>query len=282
MVVTGTGKVLAEHDRYPTEVMREGLRAWSQLPEADRRPRKVSGVPRIPDFPRPPEPPPGAIILRSHVRALERHADGQLTWTGPLSVASGEYSYAAEPQLDHVWILTSEWQAMIPADPRVGQSLRVPDSVAQRLATFHLMDKALGCGVFLWENARADLTLRVASVDPGTMHMDLQGLAWIGKKGDYPVRLQGRLTVDRIRGEFTRFDLIALGQDEGDMRTPEQRRQRFNIWYRVSPQAKLVMAIAFELIEGSRPIDRVPPYAIMFDSERNYGRPYFAPNSNKD
>jgi hypothetical protein len=42
------------------------------------------------------------------------------------------------------------------------------------------------------------------------------------------------------------------------------------------------MAIAFELIEGSRPIDRVPPYAIMFDSERNYGRPYFAPNSNKD
>jgi hypothetical protein len=275
MVLTGTGKVLAEHDRYPSEVMREGMRAWHQLPDAERRPRKVSGVPKIATFPSPPEPPAGGIILRAHIRGLERLPEGALTWTGPITVASGEYSYAAEPQLDHVWITEAEWQAMIPDNPRVSDLLQVPASVSQRLATFHLMDKALGCGVFFWEKATADLRLRVAAVDTATIRMELEGSARIGKTGDYPVKLLGRLTVDRRRREFTRFDLIALGKDDGDMRSPEQRLQRFNLWYRIDPQSKVVMAIAFELIDPAQPLNRVPPYALMYDSERTYGRPYF-------
>ncbi len=277
MVVTGTGKVLAEHDRYPLQVMRDGLRAWDELPEAERRPRRVSGVPRVSAFPRPAEPPPGALILRSHIRALERHPDGQLTWTGPISVAADDYNFAPEPQLDHVWITEAEWKSMIPGAPRVGNIVRVPPAISRRIATFHLIDKALGCGVFLWDQARADNNIKVVAVDDRWIHMEMTGQAWIGKKGDYPVRLNGRLTVDRRRGEFSRFDLIALGKDDGDFRTAEERSQRNSFWYRVGPQSKVVMAIAFEMIEGVRPIDRVPPYAIMFDSEKTYGRPYFEP-----
>lgn len=275
MVVTGTGKVLAEHDRYPAEVIREGLRAWDQLPEAERRPRRVSGVPRITAFPKPPEPPPGSIILRAYIRALERHPDGDLTWTGPIAVAADDYNFAPEPQLDHVWITEAEWKSMIPVDPQVGDVVRVRSGVAHRIARFHLIDKALGCGVFLWEKARAEIRLKVTAVSDRSIQMDLLGNAWIGKNGDYPVNLQGRLTVDRSRGEFTRFDMIALGKDDGDFRTPEERMQRNSFWYRVGPQSKVVMAIAFELIPGTKPIDRVPPYALMFDSERNYGQPYF-------
>lgn len=277
MVVTGTGKVLAEHDRYPAEVIREGLRAWDELPEAEKRPRRVSGVPRVSAFPKPPEPPPGAIILRAHIRALERHPDGNLTWTGPIAVAANDYNFAPEPQLDHVWITEQEWKSLIPTDPRVGDVLQIRPALAQRIAKFHLIDKALGCGVFLWEKARADLRLKVVSVTESSIEMDLHGQAWIGKNGDYPVRLQGFLTVDRRLGEFTRFDMLALGKDDGDFRTPAERVQRNSFWYRISPQSKVVMAIAFELTPGTKPIDLVPPYALMFDSEKNYGQPYFDP-----
>lgn len=276
-VVTAAGKVLADHDRYPTEAMSAGLLAWSTLPEEERKARNAFGVPRVKDFPRPPEPPRNGLILRSTIRALQRDEDGDLTWTGALAAGNGIYSIPAEPQLDHMWITESEWKAMIPVDPQLGGKIAVPKAVAERLATFHLMDKGVGCNGFYWDNPTCDMSMKIVHVSPDQVKLELQGMARIGKKVDYPVRLQGKVEVDRARGEFTRFDMIALGKDNGDFRTPEEMTARNNFWYRLSPKCKVVMAFAFEKVNGDKPLERVPPYPIMYDSQKVANKPYFPP-----
>lgn len=273
-VVTAAGKILGQHERYPSEAIREGLAAWNALPEEERKPRAVSGVPRVAGYTKPPDPPRGGLILKSHVRALQRDPDGELTWTGPVAVSSGTYELPPEPQLDHVWLTEAEWRSMVPVDPQVGDVLKVKPQIAQRIATFHLSDKALGCCAFLWEKAKGEIKLRVSNVSESTIEMDLTGMARIGNDGTFPVRLQGRLKVDRKKNQFTRFDMIALGRDDSDFRTDDEKIKPNTYWYRLSPKYKVVLAIAFELVDGTRAIDRVPPYAIMFDSERTYQKAY--------
>ena len=144
----------------------------------------------------------------------------------------------------------------------------VPDAVVDRLVTFHLLDKMLGCG-FFWEKATGDIKLTVTDVADGRVKMSLRGSARLGKKTDYPVML-GNVEYDSAAEKFTRFDMIALGKDDGDFRTDEGKIARNNFWYRISrPGARWSMAIAFELVDGTRVVDRVPPYGIMFESHRD-------------
>jgi hypothetical protein len=164
---------------------------------------------------------------------------------------------------------------MIPFEPTLGDVIRVHRRIAERIATFHLIDKGLGHNVYLWEKATCEMRLKVMELSDTHIGMSLTGMARIGKNGDDPVRLMGCVKVDRRTSEFTRFDLLAIGRDDGDRRTPEEKAARSNYWYRVSPGSKVVMAIAFELIQPAKPIDRTPPMAIMIDSERTLNRPYF-------
>lgn len=266
-LVTADGKTIGTHDRYASEVLRLGFEAWDRLPEAERKPRAVSGVPRVAAYPKPPEPPKNSLILKIYIRALQRDESGTLTHTGPLTAAEGYYDLPAEPQLDHLWLTESEWKSLIPAEPRAGDVIAVPPRVARRIAKYHLIDKGTGCKVFVWDKATAEMKLKVSEVTPTSVRMELSGTAHIGQKADYPLLLQGRLEVDRRRGEFTRFDMLAIGRDDGDLRPEEERLKRFNFWYRLHPGGKLVMAVAFELVDGIRTLDRVPPYALMWGRE---------------
>jgi hypothetical protein len=276
-VLTASGKMLADHDRFPSEAMSAGLLEWSKLPEAERKPRVVTGLTKVNDYPKPPDPPKNGLILRSHVRGLQRDEDGDLTWTGQLAAGNGVYSLPAEPQLDHVWITQAEWKSMVPYNPSLGFTFEAPKRVAERIAMFHMLDKGLGCNNFVWEKASAKMTLKVVEVTDVRIKMDLSGKGLIGKDGNYPVRYQGIVEVDRKKGEISRFDVIALGRDGGDMRSDDEKIARSNFWYRIGPKCKVVMAIAFEKIAGDKPIDRVPPYAIMFDSAKTNNKPYFQP-----
>ncbi len=192
-----------------------------------------------------------------------------------MTVANHAYSFAAEPQLDHVWITEPEWKAMIPAKAEIGFTFEMPKPVAERFAVFHMLDKGLGCNGHFWEKATARMSLKVIEATNERIKMALSGKGLIGKAGSEPVIFQGWIEVDRAKGEISRFDMVALGRDNVDLRTAENEKSVSNYWYRVGPKATVMMAIAFEKIAGDKPIDRVPPYAIMFNSAKAYNRPYF-------
>src|SRR5262249_53290075 len=214
-------------------------------------------------------------ILKSYIRALQRDpAEGQLIRADKVTVAESSYVYAAEPQLDHAWLTEKEWKSLLP-EAKLGATRDVPDDIVDRFVTFHLLDKALGCAGFFWEKATGQMKLVVTDVGASGIRMNLTGSAKIGKNADYPIRIQGFVDYDAKKGQFVRFDMIAIGKDHGEMRTAEQLRERFQYHYTYRPNFALVMAIAFELVDGSKELDRVPPYAVMFESHRTHNRPYF-------
>jgi hypothetical protein len=274
LVVTATGKQLAKHV-YLDEAIREGLAELARLPEAERKPRFPAGLPKIANMSYPPAPPKNGLILKSYIRGLQRDpADGELIRTDKMTVAEGDYTYAAEPQLDHVWFTQKEWKSLLP-EAKAGATRDVPSEIVDRFVTFHLIDKALGSAGFFWEKATGEMKLTVTKLGELGMNMSLTGSARIGKSTDYPIRFQGFVDYDAKKDRMVRFDMIALGKDHGEMRTAEQLRERFQYHYVYRPKFAVVMAIAFELVDGSKDLDRVPPYAVMFESHRTYNRPYF-------
>ncbi|MFL5341059.1 MAG: hypothetical protein ACJ8F7_13005 [Gemmataceae bacterium] len=275
IVLTATGKELAV-ETHLEDAVKKGLAAWAGLPKEERKPRFPSNLPKIKGGSYPPPPPKNGLILRSQIRALQRDLkSGELLPVSRLAAAAGEYSFDNEPQLDHVWLTEAEGKALLPPEPKVGVSVEVPKAVVERIGKFHLLDKGLG-SAFFWTKSTGEIKLTVEDMLPTTIRMRLSGLVWIGEKLDYPVRFQGCVGVDRAKSAISRFDVLAIGKDDGDFRPPDQRLQRFNFHYILRPNHAVVLAIAFEKLEGNKPTERVPPYAIMCETHRTSNNPYFA------
>ena len=274
IVLTSTGKELAV-ETHLEDAVRKGLAAWATLPEEERKPRYPVGLPKVKGGSYPPAPPRNGLILRSQIRPLQRdEKTGELLPVTRMNVAAGEYGFDNEPQLDHVWLTEKEWKALIPAAATVGTTVDVPKPLVERIAKFHLLDKGLGCA-FFWERANGEMKLQVEEVTDTALRLRLNGLAWIGKSLDYPVRFQGFVGVDRAKGTIAHFDMLAIGKDDGDFRPPAERTQHFSFHYVLRPNCSVVMAIAFEKLDGNKPTERVPPYAIMCETDRTSNNPYF-------
>jgi len=273
-VVTPGGKQLSQHI-YPGLALKEGLEAWKKLPESERRLARGVPLPKLSNYTEPPNPPAGGLVLNVYTRGLQRDAGGALSAPNKVLVAGGSYSFPAEPQLDHLWVKEAEWKAVIPTSPKEGASTPVPDGLVRRIATFHLLDKCLGTPHHLWMVSRGTLTATVEKVTPTAVRLRLDGSAVLADYGPYPVRLLGYLTYNSAKKSITRFDLVALGRDGGDLRTGKEDRERGLLKYDVRPGCSPLMGVAFELA-GRSPQDRVPPYGIMFQSGKAYNREYFA------
>ena len=268
-----TGKELPS-DYYPDKALLKGLAAWRSLPASERA---ASGdLPQLTGYKEPATPPPGGIILKSYTRGLLRDEERQLRRPLRYVMAGGNYGWAAEPQCDHVWLTEAEWKSLVPTEPKKGASHDVPQALSQRIATFHLLDKALGFPGFFWSKTTCTMKLTVEGVSERVIRMRLEGEGRLGEKdGGYPVFFAGFLIYDRKQEKLTRFDVVALGADGGEQRTPKERDATLNISYEVPKGCVPLLAVAFELVSGEREIDRVPPYAIMYDSAKSYNRPYF-------
>ena len=74
------------------------------------------------------------------------------------------------------------------------------------------------------------------------------------------MRIIGRAVYDRAKGAFTRFDLAGVGKAWGckmDYVDREVRIREHPWWY----------GIACELVSGSAPMDRIPPYNMLHYGE---------------
>lgn len=250
---TADGQFLMHrHGDQSPQLIREGLKkalaAFQQLPESRRKPGAANiGDPGKPDprFAR--TPPAGGLIATVYTRILDRDKDGFCK--GTCETLGGD-----QAARDHLWLTADEVKALAPAAAKTGDRYPVPAGVVRRIARFHLLDNTRGEPP-MWDDAdvrSAEMTLTVESADSATLSLRLDGEVRLAKDeaNGYDPRLLGRLTFDRAKGRFVRFDVVAVGDHRGE--GPFTRGAR---------PGKQPLGVLFELATGEKPADRVPPQA---------------------
>jgi hypothetical protein len=256
--LTSDGKLLIYRNHQDPKVMREvlrqGLKEWNKLPEALRKP----GAVKVPDLAKTDirytrTPPEGGLILNVYTRTLTRDARGNL------HKAKSKFKGGDQAAHDHLWLTKADWQALVPARPRKGDSFPMPAHLVRRIVRFHLIDNTRGEPP-MWQPDQvrsSKLTWTVEEATGATVRLRLEGSALLATKPDpdkaergYDVRLLGYLQYDIKEKKIRRFDMVALGDHWGE-----------GTFTRGARQGRQPLGIAFELADGKSAADRVPPQA---------------------
>ena len=247
------------------EVLEQGLRKWSRLPESRRAPGavKVENPGRVDrQFDR--TPPKNGLIVNVHARLLDRDEKGELC------DAECEEGNGDDASRDHLWLTEAEWKSLIPARPKQGASQPVPPAIAQRIARFHLIDNPRGEPP-MWnhdEIRKSDLRLTVIEATRERTRLQLDGTVLLSTGADaetaergYDAQLLGFIDYDAKARRIDRFDVVAIGEHWGQ-----------GAFTRGARPGRTPLGIAFELA-GSAPRDRIPPQAArMVDEYFGSGR----------
>jgi hypothetical protein len=275
--VTADGRLLGRDPR-------DALKRWNALPAAARAPGavQVEAMGAVDAQRAPPTPPPGTLIVKLYYRALMRDKDGGLRYTTGKDLWHDEAGAKAEGKIealypgaittpqaqpDHLWLTEAEWRSLVPAEPRRGEQFPMPPAIADRLVRWHLNP------LFVYGEANplgrnevrsAELMLTVTEVSPRVVRLRLDGSARLGKAAPpgvqagrkacidqwgYEPRVLGFLDYDRTARGFTRFDIVALGDQFG----------RLGICDSASRPGCEPLGIAFELVTTDAPAERIPP-----------------------
>jgi hypothetical protein len=316
-VITAGGKrlekldLIADNKGFEASLER-GLKTWAALPAAERDPGAVQVPKRGPLDPKravATAPPEGALIVRVYNRQLGRDAKGELRYTVSedyipalrdpklgIVFTSTNWQLFRQPANDMMWIPKAEWQAMIPANPKTGQRVKVPTALIERIVKFQL-DPARGLGEsnsFDQLTASAcKLELTVEEVSSGEVRLRLDGYANLHNPRsallqyqspavkqhsqsqiplDYQPRLLGHLSYDPTKKVFTRFDMVALGDIRGRPVDENLMGERVG--------AVNLLGIAFELVTDPKPADFLSPKGLR-DNGDNYNLPRYLCVQNK-
>jgi len=149
---------------------------------------------------------------------------------------------------------------LVPESPTRGARVAVPGPIRDRIIRFHLANGAKRL-VRPWrrEDIRSgEMALTLVEASPETLRLRLDGSASLRSGADaeraesgYTPRLVGLLEYDVRRGQFRRFDFVALGECWGS--TNDSSNPALCGPYRYT------LGIAFELSSGLLPSDRLPP-----------------------
>jgi hypothetical protein len=218
--------------------IQSGWAKWKALPLAERKPDayplvKVKELP--PDAP--PHPPEGALVVRISQRNLQRKGETDFVRLTEANTAkwcrtmgSGN-NWLWHPRYndsfrDVMWLLEDEWKSLIPADPKRGDRLPLPEAVKKRMLLWHLTNRTFCVGI-AWEEKdirSENLRLTVEEVTPvlrlrleGTVLLKMDGgpedtkIFWGRSEHGYDTRVLGFLNYDPAKNRFTRFDILSIG-----------------------------------------------------------------------
>jgi hypothetical protein len=272
-IITASGKnlgycALLEDRRSLQLSLEKMLKAFASLPLSERKPGAVQVGERGPADPRraAQSAPAGSLLVRVFNRQLGKDARGELRYTVPedyvASMRRGAARYR-EPADDAMWVTHAEWQAMMPANPRKDQRVKVPTSLCERIFRYHL-DPAHGMAESLNFTAATaadgQLNLTVESVSADEVQLRLEGSAKLRRdRGNgyqqgglitYQPRFLGYLAYDPAKKVFTRFDIVALGDTAGQPAGENQTGDR---------PGSNPLGVAFELVANPGPADSVCP-----------------------
>lgn len=281
--VTAGGKVLDA--TFQGIDLKNTLEKWKALPDSERA-RGAVNVANLGavDIQRAELAPPACgLILKVHTRVFMRDDEGRLRyvtgndlWYGEQGELTLEADYqkgrtaAHEAQPNHMWLTAAELKSLIPANPMKGDKIPMPTSIAARILRWHLNPLRFygryGPDALESKDVRAgELTLTVDAVATDAIRLRLEGSAKLGKvppaavvegkiasldEWGYEPRVLGFLEYDPRMQVFTRFDIVALGAHFGRLGNGRRAPSRIGL----QP-----LGIAFELVKGDQPADRVPP-----------------------
>jgi hypothetical protein len=258
----------------------KAMARFRRMPSKARAPGAVKVPDLVADPSVAPLPPPArGLVLKIHARLLRRNEDGTLgrctTRDFPLMARERPRrkrnlrSYL-EASPDFAWITEQDKKALIPSSPQVGMVIVVPRTIVMRLCRFHLTPRRVYSEGFEWSEGqvhRAALKLVVEAVDDKHIRMRAEGSAHMGSTFDpgkattpngllmlgYAPKFSGTVAYDRMAKDFTRFDLVALGDGWGRMGDANNRS-----WFLERP-GRHPVGFAFELVNPSDPANRIVP-----------------------
>jgi hypothetical protein len=257
---------------------RQALKRWNDLPASERKPGAIqigNAGKMDAKIPRPPE---GGLILQ----VFESRLTGDLK-SGVRRRAQHEtFAGAYEPGRDQIWLSKTEWQGLVPANPKKGKRFSIPKGVAGRMIA-RLTDWSEANGA-LWEGKHVrsrNLTLVVEDVSSPTIRLRLEGsirLAHDAPKeavrydealrplhhddpkafARYDAQMLGYLIYNLDKKAFTRFDVVALGEYVGPLLNPYRNKDRQS-FYLIKP---CPLGVSFGI---ARPGLVVPPACCATD-----------------
>jgi hypothetical protein len=289
--VTASGKNLSRDGDVVA-----ALKAWNQLPEAERRPGAIT-VADITFDPRfvQATPPPGGLIIKIYGRHLTRTPEGGLRRAvhDDFPQLKGReqperFNHIVEGSRDYLWLTEAEWKSLLPPNPRVGDQMPLPPRIIRRIFNFHVdPGRQLGqqSGRRFASDGRdlraAEATLTVEAVSPERVRLRVNGSGRLQREetltnphyetGKFvhtlEARLQGILEYDRKKQAFTRFDLVVLGDFDGRVWNANAGSPTFS-----DRPGRHPIGFAFELVQDPSPLDQLPPTGSMTPEklEREY------------
>jgi len=226
-IATAAGDLLLyNNNRDPAKVrrlMQEKLAAFEASGARDAKVASIETATR--DARWAVEPPEGGLVVRVQARVLGGYEPTSDRWRRIFQSALAR---------DNLWVTKSEHRDLARGV--------VAESLAKRIARYHLVDNTRGEPPMWSENEIQTLELRIEKGE-------LLGAARLSK-GDgsrsYDAKLRG--VIETHDGKVTRFDLVALGDFEGEGQ-----------YTRGAPKGRFPFAVAFTLADASDIADRVPP-----------------------
>jgi hypothetical protein len=271
VVATAAGRTLGKGDlRLRQKELGEALQEFAALPREERTPTIADPASAQPPRRPVPRPPANGLILRGYCTYL-RHGGKQLVRAAEYYYKQNPDRWKVETQSDFLWLTESEWQTLIPDNPKPGDRREVPAPIQKRFYGTIGIDYMEG-SVSALPTRQSTMALVVEKTDGATLVLRLEGHAHLGHAfaptspgggRGCELRLLGTVHYDRQKQAITRFDAVGVGRAWG-RRTDEIRLVRYPWLY----------GIACELVTGDAPQDRIPPYNLL---HYNPTGPYFGP-----
>jgi hypothetical protein len=256
-VFSAGGILLGFKNHRDPDVMRQflidSLKSWQRLPARERMPMavEVGEIGKVdPVYHR--ELPKGGAVVNVYTRILDRTADGEIC-PGTCSFPGGDRSAH-----DHLWLLPDEVHALVPARPKAGARVDLPERLTMRLGRFHLVDNTRGEPPFWSRNQvhEGKLQAIVDKIEGDAVTLKLEGnyvlttQAVAKSERGFEARLFGFITVNTAKKSLERFDLVAFGDHWGQGPYTGGARP-----------GRMPLGVAFALSRGDTAADRVPPQA---------------------
>ena len=192
--------------------MQEGLAAWQSLAAEDRRLADESAI--LPRHRWEDSLPRDGLI----VHVLSRDLPEQCDPSQPNAVKWNQ---------DYLWFSRDEARRWLGAEPRPGDVHALPEELVARLARFYFVDNVKGetppfsrRGIE-GSQITTEVTERDGSVVSLRISGETRGVAgegWWQTANGVVTRVQGQATFDLEQGQFTAFEMVALGRRWGQTR----------------------------------------------------------------
>ncbi|MCP5537989.1 MAG: hypothetical protein H7A51_17365 [Akkermansiaceae bacterium] len=241
-VFTASGKLLGyNNNRGPEKrlrMMHDALRKWHALPPAEKSAPVPGPYQADPKFQR--TLPRGGTVIKVHSRTLEEN-NGRLT-------AMAQPQTGSMAAVDHMWLTEKEVSRLHNIIHNGGGELPAP--VTYRLARYHLVDNTRGEPPFWQRNEVGVLMLRVD--DTGKITGRFEQQTKDGQRG-FLGKGHGQIQFD-AEGNIKSFTFLVTGRHWGE-----------GPYTRGSRPGKSPLGFVFQLCDGKKPQDTIPPQGIHWE-----------------